>query len=209
MRKKPAHWLVFSFLLVIMLTTLLFAQPGSTAWAQIPTGSVATVTGTPSGPMASVRTDINEDYANVRSGPNVLYPAVGLLLIGQQVPAIGKSPGGTWVVIEYPGAPGNIGWVYAANLNLTPGANLPVIEPPPTPTPQMTPTIDPTMAAQYVITSAPTRLPTFTPPPPLQIPTFQPGPGFSTPGNVPMGLVIVILIAMGGIIGLFSFLQGR
>jgi hypothetical protein len=197
-------------LIMVTVTLVIALQPGPLlVSAQIPTGSVPTVTGTPKGPVASVRPDINEDFANVRSGPGVFYPAVGVLLIGQEVPAVGKSPGGEWILIEYAGAPGGTGWVYGPYLNLTPGANLPAVQPPPTPTPQFTPTIDPTMAAQFVVTAAPTRLPTFTPPPPLAIPTFQPVSGFGTPGNVPMGLVILILAAMGVIIGFISVLQGR
>ena len=49
---------------------------------------------------------------------------------------------------------------------------LPIVEPPPSPTPQYTATIDPTLAAQFVITIQPTRLPTFTEPAPIVIPTI-------------------------------------
>lgn len=73
----------------------------------------------------------------------------------------------------------------------TPG-ELPIIEPPPTPTPLYTTTIDPTLAAQFVMTPVPTNLPTFTPAQPLVIPTFTDAPGTSAIGGVPMGLVILI-----------------
>lgn len=209
MQKHPAR--LFALLFVVLtLTAINLVRPGGdTVLAQIPTGSVPTVTGTPKGPVASVRPDINEEFVNVRTGPNVLYPSIGLLLVGQEVPVIGKSSGGTWLLIEYPGVPSGQGWVYAPNMNLSPGANPPVVEPPPTPTPEVTPTIDPTMAAQFINTAAPTRLPTFTPPPPLVIPTFEAETGFITPGNLPMGMVIVILFTLGVVIGIFSLFQGR
>lgn len=209
MQKRLARWLTL-LLVLLTLTAINLVRPNDGAvHAQIPTGSVPTVTGTPKGPVASVRPDINEEFVNVRTGPNVLYPSVGLLLVGQEVSVIGKSSGGTWLLIDYPGVPSGQGWVYAPNMNLSPGANPPVVEPPPTPTPEVTPTIDPTMAAQFINTAAPTRLPTFTPPPPLVIPTFEAGGSFSMPGNVPMGMVIVILFTLGVVIGLFSLFQGR
>ena len=51
---------------------------------------------------------------------------------------------------------------------------LPIIEPQDTPTPLVTSTIDPTLAAQFIVTAIPSRLPTFTPPSPLEIPTLIP-----------------------------------
>jgi hypothetical protein len=81
-----------------------------------------------------------------------------------------------------------------------------VVEPPPTPTPLYTPTIDPTLAAQFIVTNAPTRLPTYTPPPPLAIPTFQSAPA-GVASKLPMGLLIIITIAMGVFLGLVSLFQ--
>jgi len=54
-------------------------------------------------------------------------------------------------LIVYLGTPGSQGWIYAPYVSLTPG-ELPIIEPPPTPTPLYTTTIDPTLAAQFVMT---------------------------------------------------------
>ena len=196
-------------LIIPILIGLWFLIRGQQAvYAQIPTGSIPTVTGTPPGPIASIRPGANEDFVNVRSGPNALYPRVGVLLLGQTAPAVGRSPGSEWILIEYPGAPGGVGWVFAAFLNMTPG-ELPIVEPPPTPTPEMTNTIDPTLAAQFIVTAAPTRLPTFTPPPALVIPTFpsvQEGP---ITGSIPMGLVIMVLLTIGILLGVFSLVQRR
>jgi hypothetical protein len=173
---------------------------------QQPTGSIPTVTSSPMGPVVIVTSEY--DQINVRAGPdNALYPIVGVLVAGQRVPALGRTPGGSWVQIEYPGVPGGTAWVYAYLVRLE--GNIPIVEPPPTPTPQVTPTIDPTLAAQFIIEIAPTRLPTFTPPPPLIIPTFTVQPVSRLPVAVPIGLLITGM-AVIGIFGLMiSLLRGR
>jgi hypothetical protein len=173
--------------------------------AQQPTGSVPTVTSTPSGP--SIRVTYPEQI-NVRSGPSsYLYTAIGVLLSGQTAPAIGRSPGGDWIQIRYDGVAGAVGWVYAPLVGLSANANLPIVEPPPTPTPATTPTIDPTLAAAFIPQFTPTRLPTFTPPGVLVIPTY---PVVARPtGGVPLGLVIALLMLIGGFGALISFLRGR
>jgi len=184
---------------------LFFLAPGSMpAAAQQPTGSVPTVTGTPSGPMITVT---YPEQINVRAGPHsVYYLAIGVLLPGEQAPALGRTAGGDWIQIAYPGVPGGVGWVYAPLVGLSPGF-LPIIEPPPTATPRTTPTIDPTWVAAFSIPSTPTRLPTFTPPAALVYPTFSPVNSGGT--SVPMGLVIFGL-AFIGIFGAFiAFLRGR
>lgn len=205
----------FRFAAIILL---LFVVIGSTAftWSdidegkvnpQMPTSIVPTVTGTAVGATITVTTD--QEQINVRSGPNVVYPKVGVLLAEQTAPAKGKSAGGDWILIEYPGVEGGMAWVYAPLVILSPGSVLPIVEPPPTPTPLYTTTIDPTLAAQFVITSVPTRLPTFTPAPPLKIPTYEPiSSGFGQ-GGLPTGLVIVILFSTGILLGIFSLVQSR
>lgn len=207
MRSTRRKWFLLLFIITIIIPFGLLGNEGNTVLAQIPTVDIPTVTSTPSGPIVSVRPGTNEPSINVRSGPNALYPRVGVLLIGQTAVAKGRSPGGDWILIEYPGAPGNVGWVYSPFVNITPG-ELPIVEPPPTPTRDMTATIDPTLAAQFIVTVAPTRLPTFTPPPPLVIPTFQ-NPSASVVPAVPMGLIIVVLLTIGVLLGIFSFVQRR
>lgn len=202
------RWLKSLILIAILITLLglLWSFPASAGVnPQQPTVALATVTGTPVGVTIIVKMD--QDHINVRSGPNVQYANVGVLLAGQEVPAKGRSVGGDWILIEYPGAPGNLGWVYSPLVD-TKGGSLPVVEPPPTPTPAVTNTIDPTLAAQFIVTTVPTRLPTFTPPPPLVIPTFTSVNGMGGAG-LPMGLVIVALAALGIFLGLFALAQGR
>ncbi len=174
--------------------------------AQDNTGA-PTVTGTPSGVMASVRQG-QPEIPNVRSGPGRFYPKIGLLLPGQQVPVKGKSAGGDWVLIAYPGVAGGEGWVYSPYVQLTPG-EIPIIEPPPTPTPLVTPTINSTLAAQFVITSVPTRMDTFTPAPPVVIPTFVDESANITPGGVPIGLIILVIAGLGITVGIWAVIQQR
>jgi len=169
-------------------------------WHQQPTLSIPTVTGTQSGPIAVVYSE-PEEQINVRAGPGTDYPQVGVLLNRQQVPALGASPGGVWVQIIYQGVEGGVAWVYAPYVRIQ-GGELPIVELPPTPTPRVTPTIDPTLASQFVVNIPPTRLPTFTPPPPLVIPTFPSQEPTTGTGGVPMGFVIIGL----SVVGLFGLI---
>jgi uncharacterized protein YraI len=143
------------------------------------------------------------DPINVRSGPSTtLYPIVAKLNPGEVVPALGISPGREWIQISYPGG---TGWVYASFVSIS-GGELRIVEPPPTPTPLVTPTIDPTLAAAFIIQPTTTRLPTFTPPPPLEIINIDPAP--PSPRIVP-GVLIIGLGLIGGVGLLLSFLLRR
>ncbi len=173
---------------------------------QQPTVAIPTVTGTPTGPIGIVYSD-PEEQINVRSGPGLDYPKVGILLNRQQVPALGATPGGSWIQIIYPGVEGGVAWVYAPLLRVD--GILPIVEPPPTPTPQVTPTIDPTLASQFVIEIPATRLPTFTPPPQLVIATFPAEEPISGTGNVPIGFVITGLTVVGLFGLILSILRRR
>ncbi|MBI4928874.1 MAG: SH3 domain-containing protein [Anaerolineae bacterium] len=151
----------------------------------------------------------SEPQINVRSGPLTTYDLVGVLLAGQKVPAKGRSPGGNWILIEYPGVQGGQAWVWSLYVRIEPlDAVLPIVEPPPTPSPAVTNTIDPTLAAKFIVTLEPTRLPTYTAPPPLNIPTFTADTG-SVVGNIPMGFIIAGLAVLGLLLGVLSFAQSR
>ncbi len=197
--------------LYISLFVLLFSGVGlsaslvrATGTGQQPTVSVPTVTGTQTGPMAIVYSD-PEDQINVRSGPGVNYPKVGVLINREEVPAIGKSVGGSWVQIIYLGVEEGVAWVYSPLVRLS--GELPIVEPPPTPTPLTTPTIDPTLAAQYVSDIPPTRKPTYTPPPLLVIPTYPPQEDSLGAGGLPMGFLIMGLVIFGVLGVIVSFLR--
>jgi hypothetical protein len=174
---------------------------------QQPTIMIPTVTGTPKGVTATVLLN-QEESINVRSGPGVFFDKVGVLLPGQEAPVRGRTAGGDWVMIDYPGAPNNIGWIYTAVVQISPG-ELPIIEPPSTPTPVLTQTINPTLAAQFISTPNPTRLPTYTPSGPFVIPTYEDVSRNSVLGGIPMGLVILILGSLGGLLSIFSVIRNR
>jgi len=178
-----------------------FAAPAG----QIPTVSIPTVTSSPVG--ATITVTREQDQINVRGGPGTDYPIVGVLIAGQQVPALGRSVGGQWIQVIYPGVPGGVAWVYAPLVELS--GSVPIVEPPPTPTPKTTPTIDPTLAAQFIVEIPPTRLPTFTAPPPLVLPTYSASVPTGAATRIPMGLLIVGMTVVGFFGALVSFLQRR
>lgn len=199
----------FSALILIVLGGLSFAfllPSAQIALAQQPTGSVPTVTGTPIGPYITVNLDL--DFANVRSGPSeYFYPKIGILMRGQSAPALARSPDLTWIQIRYIGVPGNVGWIYAPNVQLIASGFLPIVEPPPTSTPPATPTINPTLESAFVAPQTPTRLPTFTPPPLVENPVFSDA--SESPSRIPLGLIVLSLGFIGALIAIFSLLRGR
>ena len=150
------------------------------------------VAATPSGIYITVT---YSDPINVRGGPSTVhYPIVGRLFPGDILPALGVSPGREWVQVAYPSAPGGVGWVYAIYVNVS-GGELLVVEAPSTPTPLVTTTIDATLAAAFNIQPTSSRMPTFTPPPPLTVPQFTevttPRDALVAPGVFVVGLVLL------------------
>lgn len=188
-------------LLALLTINATSVNPRPSAELQAPT-----VTGTPEGPQILV-----PDKVNVRLGPCTECELVGVLIAGQKAPAIGRTSGGDWIEIVYPGVDGNVAWVYAPLvqiINLGAGS-LPIVEPPPTPTPRVTATIDPTLAAQFNLADGlATRLPTFTPPAPIVASTFEPTDS-GAPAGIPPILAIVGLLVVGGVGIAVSFLRGR
>lgn len=146
---------------------------------------------------------------NVRSGPSSYdYPVIGSIPVGGTAPATGRSPAGEWIQIQFPDGPRGTGWVYAANVSLSPGALLSIVEPPPTPTPVTTPTLNPTFVAAFQILPTSTHLPTFTHPPSLVFPTY------TNPATVSSGRAIttwvIFILGLIGIVGLaITFFQRR
>lgn len=199
-----------SWILAIVGITLLgLFDPGRpSVMAQQPTGNVPTVTGTPEGPI--IKVDQSIPQIRVYAGPSSFdYPAIGVLLGNETAPAIGRASGREdWIQIRYPGVTGSVGWVYGLYVSLSPGALLPIVELPPTPTPLSTPTINPTLEAVFIGQQTPTRLPTFTPPPPLDLPSFN-EPVATPSANLPTGLLIVGLGLFGFFGAVISYLRGR
>jgi uncharacterized protein YraI len=201
---------IISFFLIVftaLVSFLQFSYASANNLFQQPTIAIPTVTGTPKGVTATVLLN-QEESINVRSGPGVFFDKVGVLLPGQEAAVIGRSAGGDWILIDYPGGPENKGWIYAPVVQISPG-ELPIIEPPPTPTPAQTQTINPTLAAQFINTPNPTRLPTFTPAEPLVVPTYSDMTTTSFLGGIPMGLVILVIAGLGGLLAIFSVVKSR
>ena len=156
-----SRWLKVALLVMILVAlavvSAVLPEP-NVAKAQQPTGSVPTVTGTVSGPLVTVYADLEQ--IDVYAGPSTYeYPAIGVLLASQSVPALGRATDEDWIQIYYPGVPGSTAWVYAPYVRISPGARLQIVAAPPTPTPFSTPVINPTLAAAFITPITPTRLP--------------------------------------------------
>ena len=199
--------LLFGFIGLSLLLMFSPHQQG-VALAQQPTGSVPTVTGTPAGPEITV--DPSFDFIEVYAGPGSFdYPQIGILLRNESAPVLGRARDRSdWFQIYYPGVPGSVGWVYGLYVGLSPGALLPLVDSPPTPTPISVPTINPTLEAAFIGQQTPTRLPTFTPPPPLELPSFN-EPDTDTTTGIPTGLLIISLGLFGFFGAIISYLRGR
>jgi hypothetical protein len=204
-----SNYLLLFFGLICASLILLFSPHQQIiVLAQQPTGSVPTVTGTPTGP--TIKVDGSFDFIEVYAGPSSFdYPKIGILLGNETAPALGRARDRLdWIQVYYPGVPGQRGWVYGLYVGLSPGAFLPIIDAPPTPTPVSIPTINPTLEAAFIGQQTPTNLPTFTPPPPLDLPSFNEQ-DTGTTTRVPAGLLIISLGLFGFLGAVISYLRGR
>jgi uncharacterized protein YraI len=203
MKQTWFRYIPLSILVVLISLGTFFASKSTVVLAL-----QLTVTPTPdTGMYITVITE--EPQINVRMGPSIsIYPIVGTLLTGSTAPALGRSLGGDWIKIEYPGAPNNAGWVYAPLVQVSPGT-LRIVAPPPTPVPPATATIDPTLVAQFNVVPTNTRLPTFTPPPSLTVPSYTETSDANSRDSVPLGTVIIALAILGSIGFLLSLFLRR
>lgn len=158
----------------------------------------------PSTPTGVIITVIYTEQMNVRGGPGTSYDILGQIFPGDVLPALGISPGREWVQVAYPNGPNGIGWVYASYVSIS-GGELRIVEPPPTQTPLVTATFDPTLVAEFNVQPTQTRMPTFTPPPPLTVPRFTETSSGNTP-RIPSGIFVVTLTILGSIGLLISFI---
>ncbi|HRJ76239.1 MAG TPA: hypothetical protein PLX90_09585, partial [Anaerolineales bacterium] len=206
----PKQKIVFfiSFVFIFIGLGIIFPlSPYANVSAQQPTGSIPTVTGTEAGRIVRVRIDQSNELVPVYSGPSAsLYPQVGVILMGQELPAYGISQDGEYIQIYYPGIPESVAWVFGVYVETIKFGDLPVLPAPSTPTLASTPTLDPTLAAAFIDPVTPTRLPTFTPAPEIAVSTFLPEEELN---RVPAGLLILSLGFIGGFGVLISFLRGR
>jgi hypothetical protein len=199
---------LWAFLILTLSALLYIGSNGNSASAQ--TLNTATLSIVPIGTVSSSNITVTYiEPINVRSGPSSFdYPVIGSIPVGGTAPAIGRSPAGEWIQIQFPDGPRGTGWVYAANVSLSTDALLPIVEPPPTPTLVMTPTLNQTFAAAFLTLPTSTHLPTFTPPPALAIPTFT-NPANSS-SDRSMTTWVVLILGLAGIVGLaISYLRRR
>ena len=149
------------------------------------------------------------EKVNVRTGPATYFDQVGVLVAGQMAPALGRTEVGEWILVEYPGAPGSQAWIYAALVTVRDAElmDLAVVVPPPTPTLSISTTLIYDTESGGPATAAATRLPTFTPAPPIVIPTFAPEAAGTA--RVPPIYYIGGLLALSLVFAIIAVMQQR
>jgi len=118
--------IVWVLAVVGMMLLGLLAPNRQPVHAQQPTGKIPTVTGTAVGPEVKVDQSIPGGLIRVYAGPSSFdYPSIGVLLVNESAPAIGRADGREdWIQIRYPGVQNSIGWIYGPYVKLSPGALL-------------------------------------------------------------------------------------
>ncbi|OGN76210.1 MAG: hypothetical protein A2X25_08250 [Chloroflexi bacterium GWB2_49_20] len=134
----------------------------ATGTDSLPTlGLITLPNGTPA-PQASLTQKLN-----VRSGPGTHFDSLGILPANAIVWLTGRNESGSWLLIDYPSAPGGKGWIIAGYVQAQDILNLPAVDSSGTPVVDI-PASEPTM-----ILSTPT----------LTIaPAFQDGDSADDPG---------------------------
>ena len=95
---------------------------------------------------------------NVRTGPGLAYPVIGVAPNGTALEVVGVSQDRTWWVINIPGAPGNYGWVSEEFVEVSNGDNMLVVPAPPVPTPVATLTPTPPPAPDITFAASRTTI---------------------------------------------------
>ena len=111
------------------------ATPGSGSSTVVIKGIVIVVpTPGPDAPKATAAA-----FVNIRTGPGVQYPTIGVMEPGQTAEVVGISPDKLWWVIKVPEAPDGQGWISGEFVKVEGAENVPVIQPPAAPQPTPTP----------------------------------------------------------------------
>ena len=203
------------FLFQVFVTISIFLVVGLLGYQTLPvraqeaTSTLApTRTPVPTATMGGPHVYVPE-RVNVRTGPDTTYEQIGVLVSGQTAPAVGRTALGEWIAIEYPGVPDNRAWVYAQLVVVRDATldDLARVDLPPTPTRPPAATLLPIPGLGGKSTTAPTRLPTFTPAPPVAVPTFD-APGV-VGSSFPPILGILGLFVLGILAGVLAVLQQR
>jgi heat shock protein HslJ/uncharacterized protein YraI len=104
----------------------------------------------PGDPTATV---IAKKGVNVRTGPGLEYPVIGVAPYGITLEVVGVSQDRTWWVVNIPGAPGNYGWLTEEFVEVQNSDNVLTIPAPPVPTPVATPIPTATPAPDITFTA--------------------------------------------------------
>jgi uncharacterized protein YraI len=114
--------------------------PGGTGWVtaqyvnviqgadQIPVVIGAPTQGSaPNQTPGSSASGVISQQVNVRKGPGTEFDALGTLNPKDVVALTGKDPSGSWLQIQYTGAPGGVGWVAASFVQAAGAESLPIV----------------------------------------------------------------------------------
>ncbi len=106
------------------------SEPPAATQTQTPTPTI-TLTPTLSIPIVHVSTD-----TNCRVGPGKIYDWLGALTVGETAEVMARSADGQYWVIRNPDQPGGTCWLWGYYATVDgPIGDLPIWDPPPTPTP--------------------------------------------------------------------------
>ena len=148
--------------IVVLLVIYVFGDgSGTDEEAVLPPPAVtveATVippTPEPGEPTATV---IAPKGVNVRTGPGLAYPVIGVAPNGTTLEVVGVSKDRTWWVVNIPGAPGNYGWISEEFVEVQNSDSVLVIPAPPVPTPAATPIPTATPAPDITFTASRTTI---------------------------------------------------
>lgn len=95
---------------------------------------------------------------NVRTGPGLEYPVIGIAPLGAVLEVVGVSRDGTWWAVNVPAAPDGTGWVSEEFVEVENGDSVIVLPAPPTPTPAATLTPTATPAPDITFTASRTTI---------------------------------------------------
>lgn len=127
--------LAIVLILAVILLARFFGSPADVSPEETPTAEVTTtITATPAAPNVIALSNVS-----VRSGPDAVYPVIGLLPAGGSADVVGRNDAGTWWLINGPNIQGDQGWVPDDQVTARNTGSVPVATPPPLPTPTATP----------------------------------------------------------------------
>ncbi|HLC04735.1 MAG TPA: SH3 domain-containing protein [Anaerolineales bacterium] len=126
------------------------ATPTPSQTPMPPTATEILESATPAATATPLSAIVKADYnANVRSGPDEIFPAIDVLLQGDQANAVGRysnPANGIWWSIRRIGS-GRDGWIWGGAVTLSGDAGqVPFLESPPTP--EIEPTEEPTETSE-------------------------------------------------------------